>query len=403
MEIQINFRNMKNIRFSFSFLLMNVLIISSIFGQEPPGKPPRQIIVQGHVLDSTTLQPLVGVRIDLKNTEKGIIMDTVYSEKDGRFEFRITDFSSVFLMEASFPNYKSSSSSIFTVNEFKKSILLDNIYLQKDERISNSAALNGPTVIVDTIPLAQFVENKLDVLDIYPSHGAETLFYALNPELKGRSMIPENFPIKAPVFPYFKDDRKQFNRKFKQDKKKGEPFISFNEGQSKDIGLASAMVSTDEMMEMHNLTEFLNMFGSRYDLQSNVDQEDGKYINQEVNERSSVFNALRKRTKKFVFVFWKYGADNIPILVGPQVENRFKVFYYTERTQATPNVTSNATFGYAPMVSAKYFIKVYDQQGDPDIPIRVSDTEIDPRVYFDRYDLLYIVGKPWIKIPIQIL
>ena len=100
---------------------------------------------------------------------------------------------------------------------------------------------------------------------------------------------------------------------------------------------------------------------------------------------------------------WKKGRDGKPITEGPEVAGKYKVLYYLGRHRGDTtayNKSSNATYGYAPMNDAKYYIEVYDQ--DTGKRVRVSDDEIDAHKYFEQQDLFVMLNIVYMKIVIQV-
>jgi hypothetical protein len=73
------------------------------------------------------------------------------------------------------------------------------------------------------------------------------------------------------------------------------------------------------------------------------------------------------------------------------------VVYFNDRVR---NVSSNASYGYAPMYDSKYNIEVYNQKTGA--RLNASDDVIDPRKYFESRSLLILFNVSWTKIPIQV-
>lgn len=371
-------------------MLPCILIISSLNAQ-------RQSNIYGFVSDKSTKSALIEARVDLKSAESRNVIQTSHTDSEGGFSFSLGDTSTTYVVEVSYPEYETTSSKEFELNKMYETVNLGTIYLRKNETIKIVAK-------IDTIPVAQFVDNKLDAANIFPTKGAYNLLYALNPVLNDMIEIPDNYTIRYPEFPGFKSTRKSYNSRFKKDKKKGEPFISLHE----------TSVAKDETCLAEGPTNGSNSEQSLlipsypYDLpvnsQTDLDHHTPSSIRHEIITTDNTFIIPYGNTKKFVFVLWKYGENGEVITKGPEVEKAYKIEYYTDNMAAQHNIASNATYGYAPMkMSSIYNIIVYNQDGNNLDPVSISDNLINTQEYYYRRDILALLNTVWTKVPIQIM
>ena len=355
--------------------------------------------IRGSVFDASSNKPLQNVRVDLKNADNNTLLSTTTTDANGNFIFSVKT-TYMFIVEASLYGYTSKSTSKFYFGEFQESKTLDKIYLQNngmradtDDANNNQGNNNQdkkpPTheqQRVDTLPPEKVIEKRFDALEILPTKGAYGLFYALNPELQHMHRIPENYNIRYPKFPSFSDIKPLFNERFKKDKRNGEPFISLQNFKNDMDDKIIQSVSGKKALS------FIHFPG----IVSNPPQAD------EMTGEKNLFPEY-SRPKKFVFVMWKYGPDGKPITDGEEVSNKYLVKYYTDRVRGDTsayNKASNATYGYAPMLDAKYYIEVYEQATMRRVV--VSDNEVDPHLYFERRDIWISFNIAYTKILIQV-
>jgi hypothetical protein len=217
----------------------------------------------------------------------------------------------------------------------------------------------------------QFLQQKFTTSKILATKGAYNLFYALNPELKEKTEVPSNYKIVYPTLPKFRPVKKRFNKRFKKDKKRDEPFIYTTKG------------------EGHNYFQEVALGGMT---NKSFYKPSGSFLADETNGQAYFAGKI----KKFVFVIFKIGANGNPEIL----ENRYKVVYYTDNVKGDEslyNKIGNATYGYAPMKASIYNVEIYDQsqQGKR---VSISDDQVDPQIFFMKNDLF----NSWIKIPIQV-
>jgi hypothetical protein len=245
----------------------------------------------------------------------------------------------------------------------------------------NMGTISLQKIKADSVSASNLVTNSMTALHFLPTKGASTLFYAYNPRLKNMDRVPANYPIVYPRLPAFKTSKRIFKKRFKKDKKRNEPYIYTS---SQDLHKHN---NEDFMMPGNNTAAFAgNVIGD----QNQLSDEQRFAI---AEERENFFAA---KVKKFVFVFFKWDGVNTPQIL----ETQYKVHYYTDNVSGNVSLyskCSNATYGYAPMKAAIYNIEVMDQRNN-DKRVRISDDQVDPQVYFAKYDLF----NSWIKIAIQV-
>lgn len=366
---------------------LSVFLLVLIGGTEAQNR--NQYTVRGIVFDASTKLPLRNVSVILKNADSNLIVIRATTSAEGQYTLTAKRSNASFIAEASLSGYTTASSTKFYLNNSLE-INLDPIYLEK----KNSSAVVTPPV-TDVTP-HQLIENKFHALNILPTEGAYELFYALNPSLENKELIKSNYEIKYPRFPDFNPVRKKFNKRFKKDKRKGEPFISkvnlresllhqhplWKKGLFSFSGTAAALPeSTDELL--YNGGEVLqNIAGTN------------EYV------------STSGRYKKFVFALWKYSVNGKPVTDGPDVTGKYTVVYYTGRNrgdESAYNRASNATYGYAPMLDARYYIEVYD--GDTKKRIQVADGQdvVDPHLAFEQKDIFIQYNISYTKILIRVI
>jgi hypothetical protein len=340
----------------------------------------NQYFIKGFVYDAATQKPLTGVKADLKIADTNTVLQSTYTDNEGQFVFSISKLYA-FQVQVSQRGYKNYVTSKFYFGEFQESYTLDKIYLQNNNSSGNAV------IKVDTLITEKVIEKRMDALNILPTRGAEELFYALNPTLKKGEKIPENKQINYPKFPSFNESRQQFNKRFKKDKKSDGPYISLE------------TITDPECRE--------NLVYSEDKKILPLKNRKGHFFMNAVNQKETVASEqilLKDKPKKFVFVMWKTSDKNgEPITTGPDVTNRYLVKYYFGRNKgdtALYNRSSNATYGYAPMLDAIYNIEVYDQETGK--KVRVSDDKIDPHSYFLRKDIWISLNIIYTKILIRV-
>lgn len=347
--------------------------------------------IRGYVYDANSNSPLNNAKVALKNADNNSVLNNTKTNSDGQFIFSVKT-TYAFIAEASMDGYTTKSTAKFYFGEFQESVTLDKIYLQK-----NGSPVVIDPVHIDTLPPEKVIEKRFNALDILPTAGAYELFFALNPELKSKKQIPDNYEIKYPKFPSFSESRQIFNQRFKKDKRKGEPFIS--KKVFSDPGVDFVQSGIEKKLFFN-----FNIYGSVSGFQET--NEFMQYNNQKLLLYPDGINGYFSqydKPKKFVFVMWKYAMDGKPVTDGVDVRNRYLVKYYTGRNRddtLAHNKSSNATYGYAPMLDAKYFIEVYDQETGK--RVRVSDNEIDPHSYFERKDIWVAFNIAYSKILIRV-
>lgn len=356
----------------YLFLFVACFIFHGVYGQGYP--------VRGTVVSAETNKPLPNAKVTLKHAETKKELGNKLTGQKGDYSI-VLSAPEAFIVEVSLEGYQHYSSSKFYFAEFQNSYAVEKISLTK-----SSNPVTVTKVKVDTLPAKQVIEKKFSALELLPTNGAYELFYLLNPELRSNELIPENKVLVYPKFPDFDSYRKGFNRQFKKDKRKGEPFISQVNFHDPEAGGFTATVSKELLTGWQPVASALPE-RTAYDFEEPV------FLN----------GAVAGKPKKFVFVMWKKGRDGKPITEGPEVASRYKVFYYLGRHRGDTtayNKSSNATYGYAPMHDAKYFIEVYDQ--DTGKRVKVSDDEIDAHKYFEQQDLFVLLNIVYMKIVIQV-
>ena len=347
-------------------------IFYSVYGQGYP--------VRGTVYSAELNKPLPNAKVVLKHAETKKELGNKTTGQKGDYSI-VLSAPEAFIVEVSLEGYQHYSSSKFYFAEFQNSYAVEKISL-----IKSSNPVTVTKVKVDTLPAKQVIEKKFSALEILPTNGAYELFYLLNPALRSNELIPENRVIVYPKFPDFDSHRKGFNRQFKKDKRKGEPFISQINFLDPEAGGHTATLNKDLITGWQPVA-------------SALPERSGYSFEEPV-----IFNgAVAGKPKKFVFVMWKKGRDGKPITEGPEVAGKYKVLYYLGRHRGDTtayNKSSNATYGYAPMNDAKYYIEVYDQ--DTGKRVRVSDDEIDAHKYFEQQDLFVMLNIVYMKIVIQV-
>lgn len=340
----------------------------------------NQYFIKGSVFDAATQKPLTGVKADLKNADNNAVLQSTYTDNEGQFIFTISKLYT-FLVEASLNGYNNKVTSKFYFGEFQESYTLDKIYLQNKNSDGN--------IIVkkDTLPVESVFEKKMDAFNILQTKGAQELFYALNPDLKPGMKIPEDKTINYPKFPSFNESRQQFNKRYKKDKKSNGPYISMES--ITDPECRDYQVYIEDKKKFH-----VNNSQSHFFL-NDVNKQETR------NTKQILVDA---KPKKFVFVMWKKSDINgEPVTDGPDVTNRYLVKYYFGRNRGDTtlyNRSSNATYGYAPMLDAIYYVEVYDQETGR--RVSVSDDTIDPHSYFLRKDIWISLNIVYTKILIRV-
>ncbi len=349
-------------------------------------KKVNYFTISGFVLDRTNGNPLTGAYVQVIAHNEPVVRG--YSGDRGDFNLSTYQLLTSFKMEISFAGYET-----FTSNEIKADtskpynagrILLNRIAVRDT---------SGNRQIPDVPPVQNIPVTKEEVIkdhfrgnNILPTNGAYELFYALNPELRDRKEVPRNYHIVTPEFPRFNESKRLFNERFKLDKNKEEPYIS--KQFEKKEALAPAIEKNNIKRPGYFLPTSLAVYSAYSSLLGKIKFQ---------SPLLKTYDEFFFRPKKFVFVIWKYGPDRKPITQGPEVEGKYKIIYYTDRSR---NVASNASYGYAPMNDAKYNIEVYDQASGT--RLRVSDDIIDPGIYFERNDVFFLFNISWIRVPIQV-
>lgn len=200
--------------------------------------------------------------------------------------------------------------------------------------------------------------------------GAENLFYAMNPELRGKEGVPANYNVKYPVLPKFKTFRKTFNKRYKKDKNRPGPYIyAFKGGDKESEALSVTSVNS-------------GIFTNEADLLLAGAASE--------HNRGLFFG----KTKKFVFVFFKLTNNQVQFELY-----KYRVVYYAQDQKGNTgeyNKSGDATYGYALLSAHIYDVEVYNQSNGS--PVRISDDTVDPNEIIQRFDLY----KKWNKILIQV-
>ena len=340
--------------------------------------------IRGSVFEMGSNTPLRDARVDLKNADSNINTGSARTNGEGQFIFSIKRPYS-FVVQVSANGYSSFTSQRSYFGEFQQSVTMQNIYLQKDQ----SERPPVPPARVDTLPPQRVLEKRFTTLDILPTKGAYDLFYLLNPELKDRNSIPDNYQIKEPRFPSFSESRENFNERFKIDKRKGEPYVS----QINSTILNSPVTKKNILCFHSGVASSASQYANTRDY----------FAQNESIDFESNDAVLYAKPKKFVFVMWKTKVNGEPVTDGSDVTNKYMVWYYQPIKKGDTlayNKASNATYGYAPMLDNKYLIEVYEQ--DTGRRVRVSDNEIDPHVHFMKRDIMSLFNVTYIRILIQV-
>lgn len=348
-----------------------------------------QYTIRGIVFDATANTPLRNVKVVLKNADSNIVIQTTTTSAEGQYALITKRSSSSFIAEASISGYITNRSQRFNLNAAGE-INLDPIYLQK-----KGSGGTGTPVHVDTLSPDKMLEKKFLALNYLPTNGAYELFYALNPALRNKDMVPDNYNLKYPRLPEFGSVRKKFNRRFKKDKKRGEPFISQIHFTDPEIGVRHSFTEKAGLFNFPAVASTRSVLGEEFMYSGMEVFTDAAGTNEYVSTSG--------RYKKFVFALWKYSANGVPITDGPEVAGKYTVIYYTGRNrgdESAYNKASNATYGYAPMLDARYYIEVYD--GDTKKRVRVGEDEVDPHLAFEQKDIVIRYNISYTKILIKV-
>lgn len=334
--------------------------------------------INGSVRDNSNQQVLTGARVEL--LINGNSIKTTSTNSDGVFTMSIQKLEP-FNVRISLAGYQTVNSSTYPVSRTFKNDL-GTIMLYRVVRDTPTPRPTPPAPIKTT---TEVITDHIETNSIFPTNGAYELMYALNPELRGKKEIPADYRIITPTFPEFKEQRRIFNNRFDVDKNKGEPFISFQPNSSvPDIDLAFGTYNS------------CSLFTAGIGTTQTKDYDETGILSLHDGIENNLFS-FGGKPKKFVFVIWKYSADGKAITEGPEVEGHYKVVYFNDRVR---NVSSNASYGYAPMYDSKYNIEVYNQKTGA--RLNASDDVIDPRKYFESRSLLILFNVSWTKIPIQV-
>ncbi len=313
--------------------------------------------VTGSVINKGTNMPVYGATVSLSNG-RGVEVTTATS-LSGKFAFDSLNFIGNFTIQVSLSDY-TTFSKVYSLQEGQAVFDVGSIGLEN---------------VVHILSTGDYIANNITANEILPTEGAMELFYTLNPELRGRDSVESNYKIRLPDFP--RTDRskeKNFNNQFRINRNRDNPDVSF-----------------DENIPYKNKNNLFSLNASA-----------GIYTGNE----NIGFNYFRSNhPEKFVFVIWKKDKNGNPILKGPEVENRFLVYYYGSYMEGDTSMyhkADDATYGYATMWNASYKIIIIDKVLNKEV--RISDPVIETSIFFNRHDLFtaFNIHLNWIKIPIQI-
>ena len=311
----------------------------------------QQYLISGKVMDSTNRGKALG-NANVQLLVQGELVNSAVTKNNGTFSIPLSRPQS-FQVKITRDNYHDYASRIEQFSRGNNSFDLGIIYLRQK------------TINVDTA-----IRTKMISAGYVPTRGAINLFYALNPDLKGKTVILANYTIKYPVLPKFKKFRKAFKRQYKKDKKHGPPYIyTFYNPGADDKGLTY----------VHSQNTWLS----------------GQDIVQTQSNNNPPFNGqYYAQTKKFVFVFFKMDGSKVDYQLY-----KYRVVYYSEDEKNNPEEYSkskDATYGYALLSAHIYDVEVYDQATNK--PVHLSDDTIDPNEIIQHADLY----KKWHQILIQV-
>jgi hypothetical protein len=350
----------------FKFYPKKLIVAFILFMQLTSLNAQQEFSIIGLVIDSSDQKRLPAAKVELLISENSL--KTVLTNSDGYFNLNFSKLQA-FRIRVSLDGYRIYTSSLTEVNPSTKNISLGTISLSK--------------IITDIISTREFVTQNLINIHYVTTEGAYILFYALNPDLKEKSEVPRSYKRIYPSLPKFQPVKRIFKKRFKKDKKRDEPYIY--------AGIQPYMKGGE-----YSKSSYLPNYPTGYFENSNSIPTAIGVNNGYFNSDFGITNLYSGKTKKFVFVFFKLDANGNPVFL----ENRYKVYYYPDNVKGDEslyNKAGNATYGYAPMKAKIYNVEVYDQQQN-NKRVSVSDDQIDPLVFFLRFD----VFNSWIKIPIQV-
>lgn len=367
--------------FQFCFFVLILLKgPNNLFAQQTNSSQRYFLNVKGNVSDRNSKAPITNAKVTLSigklqphttNTNRfgNFTFDSIASISNPNFFIQIaqtgyTPFSKTYTIEANKTTYDIGSIALQRVIDTPERVVIDTM-----ERV------------IRTISTTNYILDHFDSKQILPTEGAIELFYTLNPELRGKDSVESNYKIRQPDFPDTdRKTEKSFNKKFKQDKNKSNPDVSF-------------IKKNFSGQDKNNLLTW-NGSASSYS---------GYYNDKKIN--FNLYDLYKDKPEKFVFVIWKKDKYGNAILKGPEVEKRFLVYYYGSYKEGDTSLyhkADDATYGYATMWNASYKIIIIDKVLNKEM--KISDPVIKTSTYFNKKDIFTLlnVHLNWIKIPIQI-
>jgi hypothetical protein len=355
-------------------ILLNIVLLPVIFSQQPTSRRATSYYtVKGQVIDAETGKGIRGsrLRVALIVGNKKILSPT--PDMEGLFQMQLYK-PTPFQVMVSSTEYYTYTTPVTSVQAGTFNYNVGIIRLRKINSDIKPDTTSKPTPVkVANIETTHFVQQKLMSNHYLPTKGAYDLYYALNPELRGKTEVPSNYTIRYPQLPNFRKTKRLFKKRFKKDKKRNEPYVYvWNWHQNQHVENEPVLANSGQ----HRWPTLC----AKEDLPDN-------------RKRYFFFGG---KSKKFVFVFYKRDSNGQPYYL----ESRYTVFYYADDVKGHEelyNKTANATFGYAPMKAHIYNVEVYDQAQN-NKRVNISDGRIDPYHFFQVNELF----NKWIKIAIQV-
>jgi hypothetical protein len=168
-------------------------------------------MITGVVLNKNTRLPIPTAEIKITKTDSNITY-IVRTDEKGVFKIDTRGLRS-FVFEVRKFGYNAFSSVNYNV-----SLLAERNNYQLDEILLEPSIVYPPPK--DTVKRnpQEFLERKFVSMDLLPTSSAYELFYALNPELRGKDLVDPDYKVNQPKIPTLAGElKKQFVSKFKQE------------------------------------------------------------------------------------------------------------------------------------------------------------------------------------------